>query len=297
MVNMKKIIIILTLFALCIIPTSYSIKKMDFRDARLKNVCKDVSGEALLYFVFVDNTQASPWTEYDMQSTIDSIRIAIDWIHDQAKKEKIELNIKADFYIGKEYTTVRKNLPEKSILESLTTPNIKKGMVTMNVWADGIAKVVGGALPIHKKDGLPEIKNPRNKERLVAYLRDENEAESVALFFLLNNYFKQDISVPLNIFNTNDVEFAVLSYKYPSEIAHNFLHLYGAADLHETIYRKNPSKIKALNQEFPDDIMQDPKGKNIWELNIGSYTKYLIGWTDSYDPKYESLFTDGFVNY
>lgn len=297
MVYMKKIIIILALFGLCIIPTSYSIKKMDFRDARLNNVCKDLSGEALLYFVFVDNTQAAPWTEFDMRSTIDSIRIAIDWLHAQARKENIELNIKADFYIGKEFTTVRKNLPEKSIYESLTSPNIKNGMVTMNKWADGIAKVIGGALPIHTKDGLPEIKNPHNKERLVAYLRDENYAESVALFFLLNNYFKQDISVTLNTYNTNDVEFAIISYKYPSEIAHNFLHLYGAADMHETIYRKNVSKIKTLYQEFPDDIMQDPAGKNIWELNIGSYTKYLIGWTDSYDPKHESLFTDKFVNY
>jgi len=294
---MKKIIIFITLVALCLIPTSYSIKKMDFRDARFNNVCKDLSGDALLYFIFVDNTQAAPWTEFDMQSTIDSIRIAIDWLHTQARKENIELNVKADFYIGKEFTTVRKNLPEKSIYESISEPNIKKGMVTMNIWADGIAKVVGGALPIHKKDGLPEIKNPRNKERLVAYLRDENNAESVALFFLLNNYFKQDISVPLNTFNTNDVEFVILSYKYPSEIAHNFLHLYGGADLHKTIYRTNSGKIKALNQEFPDDIMQDPEGKNIWELEIGSYTRYLIGWTDSYDPNYETLFTDKFVNY
>jgi hypothetical protein len=294
---MKKIVIILVLSAICILPAGYLIKKLDFRDARLNNVCKDLSGEALLYFVFVDNTQASPWTEFDMQSTIDSIRIAIDWLHAQARKEKIELNIKADFYIGKEFTTIRKNLPEKSIYESVTTPNLKKGFETMNKWADGIAKVVGGALPIHKKDGLPEIKNPRNKERLVAYLRDENNAESVALFFMFNNYYKQDVSVPLNIFNTDDVEFAIVSYKYPSEIAHNFLHLYGAADLHETIYRKHSGKIKILQQEFPDDIMQYPTGRNIWELEIGSYTRYLIGWTDSYDPKHESLFTDKYVNY
>ena len=294
---MKKILIIAVVSALLFIPTSYSLKKLDFRDARLKNVCKDLSGEALLYFVFVDNAQATPWTTFDMQSTIDSIRIAIDWLHAQARKENIQLNIKADFYIGKEFTTIRKNLPGNSIYESVTTPSIKKGMETMNKWADGIAKVVGSALPIHKKDGLPEIKNPRNKERLVAYLRDENDVESVALFFLLNNYYKQDISVSLNTFNTTDVEFGIVTYKYPSEIAHNFLHLYGAADMYESIYRRNRNKIKILGEEFPDDIMQDPKGRDIWDLKIDDYTRYLIGWSESYDPKYESLFTDKYVNY
>jgi len=294
---MKKLYIVLLLGFILMLPTGYSYRKMDYRKARLNNVCKDLKGDALLYFIFVDNAKTTPWTEFDIQSTIDSIRMAINWIHTQAKKDDIQVNIIADFYIGKEYTTVRKNLPGENVFESISKPNMKKGYQVMNKWADDIVRVVGSALPIHEKDGIPEIKNPRNKERLAAYLRDENNVESVALFFLVNNYFKNDISIQLNTMNTNDVEFAVVSYKYPSEMAHNFLHLYGAADMYETLYRRNKKKIKILLKEFPNEIMQDPYGKDIWELEISDYTKYLIGWKDDLNPRYEPLMTDSYMNY
>jgi hypothetical protein len=289
---MKKIILITCAVFFSLLPSGYSLKKMDYRDARLKNVCKDLRGNALLYLIFVDTRATVPWTEFDIQSTIDSVRIAINWLHTQAKKNGITLNIISDFYIGKEFTTITKNLPSGTVWKSVTEPNMKKGAALINIWADGIAKVAGSSLPIHEKDGLPEIQNPRNKERLVAYLRDENNVESVALFYMVNNYYKTDISVQMNTTNTEDVEFAIVSYKYPSEIAHNLLHLYGAADMYNTIYRKNLKKIKFLESEFPDEIMQDPYGKNIWNLNISSYTKYLIGWTSKIDYKYEPYLTD-----
>jgi hypothetical protein len=280
-----------------ILPSGYSLERLDYRKARYTNVCKDLKGEALLYFIFVDSRETAPWTEYDIQSTIDSVRVAINWLHVQARKNDIALNIIADFYIGKEYSTITKNLPAGSILNSVTEPNMKKGEALMNKWADGIAKTAGSSLPVNDKDGIPEIKNPRNKERLVAYLRDENNVESVALLFMLNNYYKSDISIQMNTMNTDDVEFAVVSYKYPAEIAHNFLHLYGAADMYPTIYRKNEKKIRFLQNEFPEEIMLDPYGKNIWDLDISEYTKYLIGWTDRIDPGYEPYLTDKIVNF
>jgi len=289
---MKRFISILIIVLIALIPSGYSLKKTDYLEARLKNVCKDLRGDALLYFVFIDSRATSPWTEFDIQSTIDSVRVAINWLHTQAKSNDVSLNIISDFYIGEEFTTITKNLPSGTVRESLSQPSMKKGTVLINTWADGIAKIAGNSLPIKEKDGLPEIQNPRNKERLVAYLRDENNVESVALFFMVNNYYKTDISVAMNTMNTEDVEFAIVSYKYPSEIAHNLLHLYGAADLYGTINRQNARKARFLESEFPDDIMQDPYGKSIWTLEIGSYTKYLIGWTDEIDYKYETYLTD-----
>lgn len=294
---MKIISLLLLLILFMILPSGYSIERLDYRKARYTNVCKDLKGEALLYFVFVDSRETSPWTEYDIQSTIDSVRVAINWLHTQARKNDITLNIKADFYIGKEFTTISKNLPSGSIMNSITEPNLKKGEANMNKWADGIARTAGSSLPINEKDGIPEIKNPRNKERLVAYLRDENNVESVALLFMLNNYYKSDISIQMNTMNTDDVEFAVVSYKYPAEIAHNFLHLYGAADMYPTIYRKNEKKIRFLLNEFPGEIMLDPYGKNIWDLEINDYSKYLIGWVDKIAPRYEPYLTDKIVNF
>jgi hypothetical protein len=260
-------------------------------------VCKDLKHDVLLYYIFVDTKTTAPWSEFDIQSTIDSVRVAISWLLDQAQKNNIPLKIKSDYYIGPEFSTVNRNLPQPSVIKSLAEPNVKTGIKNINTWADAIVKRIGTTLNISAKDGIPEIKNPRNKERLIAYLRDTYQVESVALIFMVNNYFKADISVQINTFNTDDVEFAVVSYKYPAEIAHNFLHLYGAADMYPTSFRRNDSKIKQLQSMFPNEIMTDPYARKISTLEISDYTKYLIGWKPDYDKSYEPLFTDKAYNF
>ncbi len=297
MVIKKKILVFLFLSALLIIPSSYQIRRLDYRDARMKNVCKDLRGNVLLYFIFIDTRTTAPWTEFDIQTTIDSVRTAINWLHSEAEKNQIPLNITADFYIGNDYTTIAKNLPGKSVLASVSEPSYRKAKESINRWADGIARTVGRSFTLRSKEGIPDLKSPNNKERLVAFLRDKNNVESVALMYFVNNYYKKDISVPVNIFDTEDVEFAIVSYKYAAEIAHNFLNLYGAADMHETIYRRNVRKIKELHRIFPRDIMQNPYGVSIREMEMGEYTKYLIGWTEDLDPSLEEMMTDKLMNY
>ncbi|MFP4060555.1 MAG: hypothetical protein ACLFUC_08745 [Bacteroidales bacterium] len=294
---MKGLKYLFFFFFLFFISVGYTIKRLDYRDGRFKNVCKDLRGEALLYFIFVDTKETSPWTEFDIKSTIDSINLAVRWIHEKAKENNIPLNIKTDYHIGQEYTTVRKNLPYGTVQQTVREPSFKKGLAEMNKWADGIARVAGNSLHITGKDGIPEIKNPRNKERLVAFLRDAYDVESVALMYFVNNYFRDDISITVNTMDTEDVEFAVISYKYPSEIAHSFLNLFGAADMYKTPYRRHDKKIEFLKNEFPKDIMQDPYSESIWEMNMSIYTKYLIGWEKELPEEYEFLLTDKIVNF
>jgi len=290
--RLTRKLLLLVLLLVLVIPSSFKVSRVDYRDARYNNVCKDLKGDVLLYFMFVDSKFTTPWTEFDIQSTIDSIRVAINWLHLQSKENDITLNIKADFYIGPEYTTVSRNLPAATVKESVTEPNSKKASENIKRWSDGAAKIAGGSVTLRQKDGIPEVKSPRNKERLVAFLRDENNVESVALFYLVNNYYKSDISVPVNTFRTDDVEFVIVSYKYPSEIAHNFLHLYGASDMYRTLLRKNERNIKTLQELYPDEVMQEPYGKDLKGLKISDYTKYLIGWTDRLDPALEPLMKD-----
>ena len=295
--RLKSRIFILILMMLLIVPSSFKISRIDYREARFQNVCKDLKGDVLLYFMFIDSRYTTPWTEFDIQSTIDSIRSAITWLHMQAKENSIPLNIIADFYIGPEYTTITRNLPGPTVLESVTEPNAGKARENIKRWSDGVAKIAGESVTLRQKDGIPEIKTPGNKERLVAFLRDENKVESVALFFLVNNYYKSDISIPINTYNTEDVEFAIVSYKYPSEIAHNFLHLYGATDLYKTLLRQKEANIKTLAGLYPDEIMQDPYGKDLNSLTISDYTKYLIGWNETLDPALEPLMLDKKILY
>ncbi len=294
---MKQFYRIAFLIIIIIISSSFSIRRIDYRKGRNNNVCKQLKGEVLVYFMFVDSRETSPWTEFDIQSTIDSLETAVQWIQQKARENYISLRIVSDYFIGNEYTTIRKNLPNGSVLTSVTEPNLRTGLQEMNKWADNIAQTVGSNFNITERDGIPEIKNPRDKERLIAYLRDENNVESVALLYLVNNYFRTDVSVPVNTLDTDDVEFGVLSYKYPSVIAHNILHLFGAADLYETIYRKNTKKIEILQQLYPNDIMNDVYGVSLSELEIGDYTKYLIGWKDKISADQKPLLVDKFYNF
>ena len=290
-------LILLALALTMIVPSSYKISRVDYREARNKNVCKDLKGDVLLYFMFIDSKYTVPWTEFDIQSTIDSIRAAINWLHLQANDNQIPLNIIADFYIGPEYTTISRNLPGATVKESVTEPNSNKVRENIKRWSDGVAKIAGESVTLREKDGIPEVKSPRNKERLVAFLRDENKVESVALFYMVNNYYKSDISIPVNTYRTDDVEFVIVSYKYPSEIAHNFLHLFGASDMYRTLLRRNERNIRTLSGRYPDEVMQEPYGKDLNKLTISNYTKYLIGWTEKLDPAMESLMTDKMIVY
>lgn len=289
---MRIIAGILIVAGLTLIPSSFSLKRIDYRESRNKNVCKFLKGDVLIYFVFVDNKESAPWTEFDIRTTLDSISTAVKWLHNQAASAGIPLRIKTDYYIGKEYSTISRNLTYGTVSKTIDKLGLRKGLEELNTWGDNIAKRVGSAYVMPEKDGIPEIKNPRNKERLVAFLRDDHTVESVALMFFLNNYYRVDISLQVNTFDTNDVEFGIISYKYPSEIAHNILHLFGAADLYKTPFRRSQSKIRLAQHEFPDDIMQDPYGRNIESMSIGALTSYLIGWTDSLDSSYDDLLTD-----
>lgn len=283
---------IVLVFLLISLSSAHVNNRLDFRRARNNNVCKVLRGKALVYFVFVDSKGTAPWTEFDIRSTLDSMSVAINWIKQQARKNNVNLNLSSDYFIGAEYTTIKRNLEYATVYNTATTPNLKKGYYALNKWGDGIASLIGKEVHITSKDGIPEIKNPKNKERLVAHLRDENQLENICLLFLVNNYYQDDISITLNHFDNEDVEFSIISYKYPSVIAQNILTLFGAADLNKTIYRRNHKKIKMAAKFFPNDIMQDGYGKNMDEMEIGEFTQYLIGWRSELNPKYHSLLTD-----
>ncbi len=267
--------------------------RTDFSAARKNNVCKDLKNEVLLYFVFIDTRTTSPWTEFDILTTIDSIHVAKRWIEQQAKEVGIPLKIKTDYYIGNEFTTINRNLPKKSVNESLREPNIKKGIDALNKWGDYVAKTVGESLYIEEKDGIPVTTKPATKERLIAHLRDEYAVEGVALMYFVNNYFRDDISIAINTMNTDDVEFAVVSYKYPVEITQYFLKLFGAIDLHKSYERTSSRKIKLAKEYFPNDIMQNPDLKDLQKVGIGEFTAYMLGWTDTLSDAYHPLLSDG----
>ncbi|MBN2612846.1 MAG: hypothetical protein JXB00_14920 [Bacteroidales bacterium] len=294
MTDLKKVVL---LFLLLLILPGNTFQRIDYRKGINNNVCKSLKDNVLLYFIFIDSQETTPWTEFDIKSTLDSLTLAVQWIEKQAASHGISLNIIQDYYIGTDYTTIKRPLPGGTVYKSLNEPSLHKGIQELNSWADAIAKRVGATFNITEKDGIPEVKNPRNKERLVAFLRDEKQVESVALLFMVNNYFKNDISVAVNTMGHNDVEFAIVSYKYPAVIARNILQLFGASELSKSPFRRNDKKIALAKEFFRADIMQETGTAGIEMFEIGELTKYLIGWSPNLDPKYMPLLTDKIIFY
>ena len=289
MLKVLKTILIILISLICV---SAKAPSADFLNGRDKNVCKDLSNDVLLYFVFIDTRTTSPWTEFDILTTIDSIHTAANWIEKKAEKNGIELKIKTDYYIGDEFATIERNLPGKSVSDIISDQKLEKGLASLSRWGDYISRTIGESLYIKEKDGIRTQKKPTTKERLIAFLRDEYEVESVALVLMLNNYYRDDISLAVNTFHDDDTEFCIVSYKYPSEIAHTFLNLYGAVDLYESPFRRSKRKIKLAQKFYPSDIMQDPYAMNINDLEIGGFTKYMIGWSDDLPEEASPLLSD-----
>jgi len=57
------------------------------------NVCKTLEKKTVLYAIFVDSDATHPWSEYDINSTLDSIQVSVDWIIKQANESGINLSI------------------------------------------------------------------------------------------------------------------------------------------------------------------------------------------------------------
>lgn len=256
----------------------------------MNNVCKTLKGDVLIYLIFVDSRETTPWTEFDIQSTLDSVLISIDWLESHARRNSISLNIKTDYYIGEEYSTITRRLPAPSVYLSATEPGFNEGMENLNKWADRIARMAGSTFPTNSRDGIPEIDQPRNKERLIAYLRDRHMTESVALLYMLNNYYKDDISISINTMTDEDVEFAVVSYKNPLEISKSILSLFGAIELNNNIFKRSKNQLEHAGKYFKNDIMYTHSNThNIHNKDIGSFTRYMIGWSSQLDPAHKLL--------
>jgi|GEM_PF-429430 len=254
------------------------------------NVCKKLRGKVVLYAIFVDTRYTQPWTEYDILSTLDSINRAARWLEVEAGARGVYLQIEVqNFHNGKIIPLVN-DFPNRTLSGTLFSPSVFVGIPKLDRWANAIAKKAGQAM---FKD-TAQIINTKNRlndrERLIARLRDINKTDNVALMYFVNNYYKQELSVTLHIASFNETEYSIVSFKDPSVIAHEFLHLFGAFDLYiNPLEKKHSQKMEKLAMsQFPGEIMAFSY-RDLSQLNISPFTEYLIGWDNVLDEKYSNL--------
>jgi hypothetical protein len=69
--------------------------------------------------------------------------------------------------------------------------------------------------------------------------------------------------------------------------AHELLHLFGAGDLYFP-YDDSNDRLQEAKESFPSDIMFRVD-YDIDRLNVGPFTAFRIGWSDSLDPRWKHL--------
>lgn len=264
-------------------------KDMTYEIATVNNnVCKKLKGDVVLYAIFVDSEPTNPWTSYDINSTLDSINISVDWLQEQARKRNIPLDINVQYHKNKDMIPIVGKFKNKTLASTLFAQN---GVKNINKWADRIAKIASESLGPDTSEITNTKLKPRNREKLIARLRDIYKTDNVVLVYLINNYYKDEMSVALHTAFTDDVEYAIVSFKNPPVFAHEFLHLFGALDLYISPFDKKKRIRKQKEfamKEFPNEIMAFTYRK-IDELDISVFSEYLIGWRKEMDDKYKDM--------
>jgi hypothetical protein len=265
-----------------------SSKEMDARWARDKNIAKKLEGKVVVYTIFVDSKKTIPWSGFDIKSTKDSLQKVFDWVGAESKKYKKEVQIEAIYATLNSKPTIKKKIPYSSLGAAFSEGEYSK-VSKLGKWANGIAKKFEKSIKI---SGNPLPKKPKldSFQKLVAKIKRNHQADNVVIFFMLNNYYINDVSAVLNNMHSTEVEFAVNSGKNTSLFAAQFLSLFGAQNLHEGAYSSHEiEKLALAKEDFPNDVMLNYES-DLFNVNVGEHTAYLIGWKEEVNSKYADLF-------
>lgn len=283
----------------CMIPLSCSLLRSGSgsdRELQLatvnNNVCKRLLGKVVVYGVFVDSKVGGVWSTHDIVSTKDSMRVAADWIMAQARRNGIDLQIEVASHEKGGVVPVRSELPRLGLDGLLRGLNPSS---TLDRWADKACRQVQAAFPRDTASMTLTKHSARDRERLIAALRDRYRTDNVALVLFINNYYGTETSVAMHTASTDAIEYAAVAFKRPAIIAHELLHLFGALDLYITPYddKKKAERRKQFAMErFPAEIMAFPF-RGLGSLEVGTLTQYLVGWRQEALPEDEALLTGG----
>ncbi|MBU0487629.1 MAG: hypothetical protein KKA07_14900 [Bacteroidetes bacterium] len=266
--SLKRLLIpLISLVSIIALSAFVSLKGNDL-PRRNNNVCKKLTGNVLVYIMWAETRESYSWTDYDLHTTLDSIRRATRWVEAKAAEQGVNLKIVLEDYRNDTLKSVYQSMKGMRRVMSKT-----EGIDIMNKWGDRVIRRASGF---------------KTKEKYIAHLRDENHVESVALLFFVNNYFKSDFAFSVNTTSDVDVEYSVISSKNPVIIAQEILHLFGAPYLFPHFSSKDRKNKKNLQEFFPEDIMAE-RDKDIDLLGVGAISRYYLSWVDEIDARHEKM--------
>lgn len=268
-INAKSGLVLACIVAFCGLSFSWGDRDVDKIFGRNHNVCRKLQGDVLVYVVWIEMKSTSKWLDYDLNSTYDSVRVAIKWLNDMAKKNNKALNIKLNTGQNDTLSTVTAKFTEN--IPDLI--NSDEGLLKIDDLTNKIVRTQSGE---------------RTKEQLISKLRNEYRVDGIALLFMVNNFYKEDYILSFNTTSNERAEYSILSTKQPTLIAQNLLNMFGAPYLYHHPATANKRDTRELQRIFHNDVMANTD-RAIQNMEIGEVTRYFIGWCDTISEEYEKL--------
>ena len=252
--------------------------------SRSLNVCKTLEDSVVLYAIFVDVDSYHPWTQYDIDSTLDSVRKAMTWLENQAIDNDKKLGVATVVHSQQSKLSLSENNIKPYDLKldmGLLHSQDRKKNHTVDKWADKIAIYASKGVKNNEERKVKTKNKVSNLERLVARLRNQYKTDNVAVMFFVNGYYENTPSVSYHTYsNGPEVEYSIITNKNPAVVAHEFLHLFGGVDLYPETYHN--FNYKDIEEIYPNEIMRI-QHKPLSKLMLSPITKYYVGWANDLD--------------
>lgn len=267
-----------------------SIKEVDSRWARDNGIGTKLDGKTVVYTVFIDSKESLFWTGFDIASAKDSLNKVFKWTEKQAKRYGKNLEIIPEYYKSGSYQTFKKSLPYDKLSDAFKKDEMKD-QSKLDKWALSVIKKAEKSVKLPPGVKLPAKPRLKGFDKMVAKLKKKHNADNVAIFFMLNNYYTIDVSAIINnMADEEHTEYAINSGKNTNMLTNQLLSLFGAQGLNpEYNSRYKVKNIEMAKTDFPDDIMVNFK-KDISNLNVGKFTAFMLGWRENIDTKYQDFY-------
>ncbi|MDF3027537.1 MAG: hypothetical protein K0S23_1844 [Fluviicola sp.] len=246
-----------------------------------QNTCNVLKDSVLIYAIFVDTDIYHPWTEFDINTTMDSLEKATKWLQQKAADFSKPLHFECiNYHNGGKLTIYEKTAKVSLGINGLFIKTKKKTKQLIS-WSDGISRIAGKGLKYTPSTKISKRLRIMNVQTLNQALRDKFQRENVSILFFVNGYYENHPSYTFNSESNRFAEYSIITNKNPAMISHEILHLFGAVDLYPNNTYPN-FNFKELEENYPNEIMRI-QHKEISKLMISPISAYFVGWQDSLD--------------